>query len=127
MSTYNPDDTRIQDLFDSITNAILTGQDDLVGELLDAANLPPGALDGISSLIYALTHTLAPQKPDERYLRGLRRDLIGTSPSVFDRVLGVPGRVRLATAFAAGLATLMWVARRRDTDSTEVREAATVP
>ncbi|RMG75817.1 MAG: hypothetical protein D6711_05550 [Chloroflexi bacterium] len=105
-------DVELQNLFNDITDAILTGDETTVNQL--APNVP----HEIPLLIHELHTAFQLKQPSDQFVRSLKRDLIGQNYPRTSRVHRLPGRVQLATGIAALVAGLMWVARRRDVRST---------
>ncbi len=101
-------EVEIQNLLDSMTNALLGGQDDHAAHL----SRKDANLTGFMSLILMLQTALKPQQPSDRFMRQLKRDLVGEPSGVLSKLNMLPARVRIATGLAAGIAGIMWISRR---------------
>lgn len=123
MTNSPKDDSTIENLLDSLTNAILMEQD--VDALIQDQPVNPelmSLVDVIRKLSLHLSGFAHQHTPSEPYMQSLKQDLIGTDDTMLSRLRAVPLplRVQIATGLAAIVAGIMFIIRRRmnDTDDT---------
>lgn len=116
-------EVEMQNLLDAITESLNKGQD---GYALRLAQTDP-TVTSLMNVILSLRHAFQPQQPSERFMRQLKRDLAGETPSLIERLAGVPARVHVATGIAAGVAGLMWLSRRQTRDTRKERNEIPLP
>lgn len=124
MSHPEANDTHLQDLMDSITQALLNGHDHLLDRLIQQASQSTAIIDDLVSVASVLRDELVSQHPSDKFTRQLKQDLIGEPDTFVARMRSVPGRVHIATVAAAIIAGLMWITRRRDGGQTSAPEPA---
>ncbi|MCU0480945.1 MAG: hypothetical protein MUE54_07005 [Anaerolineae bacterium] len=118
--THSPkDDSYIENLLDSLTNAVLMEQD--VDALIQDQPQNPeltSLVDVIRKLSLHLSGFSHQHAPEEAYMQSLKQDLIGTDDTMLSRLRAVPLplRVQIATGLAAIVAGIMFIIRRRMND-----------
>ena len=125
MSRNENQETQFEDLLDAITEAMLHDQDD-VSAVMARYSVPATRLDGLVDLIARLNTALTPQQPQDRFVRQLRRDLMGQQTGLLARVRYLPGRVQIAAGLAV-IAGVMLVSRRRGFDIQHTIQDAEIP
>ena len=116
-------EVEMQNLLDAITESLNKGQD---GYALRLAQTDPNTTS-LMNVILSLRHMFKPQQPSDRFMRQLKRDLMGEAPSLVERLAGVPARVHLATGIAAGVAGLMLLLRRNTRDARKQNNEMALP
>ncbi|MFW5692249.1 MAG: hypothetical protein ACOCX3_02735 [Chloroflexota bacterium] len=124
MSRHQASEVKAQNLLDLLTRSVLV-DDEIPSSLLHEANanLPDAAT--LITLIRQLREILVPQQPSDRFMKQLKRDLIGQQDGFMARIQSMPWRVQVATGVAATIAGLMWVASRREQSEELKHEQAT--
>jgi hypothetical protein len=125
MNQFPKDDAQMENLLDSLTNAVLMEQD-LDSLLQDYPKNPElaGLVDVIRKLSLHLSGYAHRHTPSEAFMQSLRHDMASNDDSVLSRLRAVPMplRVQIATGLAAIVAGIMFIARRRMNDSDEIME-----
>ncbi len=106
------EDQNFDELLDAITQAMLAEQDD-VDYILERYAVQGGQVKGLITLVHGLRNLLYAQDPSEKFVKDLKKDLLGQSKGVGARLRAMPARVQLAAGVAAVLAGFMLITRRR--------------
>jgi len=119
--TNNPkDDSYIENLLDSLTNAVLMEQD--VDALIQDQPVNP-ELMSLVNVIRKLSLHLSGyhHAPSDAYIQSVKQNLISEDETMLSRLRAVPLplRVQIATGLAAIVAGIMFILRRRMNDSDE--------
>lgn len=95
---------QMQDILDALTNAILDEQDHNLDDILGQFNVTYEQVSSLVTLIRGLRATLVAQQPSRKFIKHLKRDLLGQS----ERNLGRQVQIAAASlAAAAGVALLV--------------------
>ena len=125
------DDSQLEELLDSLTNAVLMEQD--IDTLLqEYPNNPEfmGLVDVVRKLSLHLGGYAHRHAPQEAFMHALKEDLVGDdAEGVLSRLRAVPLplRVQIATGLAAIVAGIMFLLRRRMSDSDEHMDMEELP
>jgi len=107
----NSEDSQFDDLLDALTDAMLAEQDD-VDHILDRFGTSQQQTNGFIHMIRNLRDAFSPQEPSDKFVKSLKRDLMGQSNGMTARLRGLPARVQVAAGFAL-VAGFMLITRRR--------------
>lgn len=112
MSHYDSSELHMHNLFDAITEALLTGQDEMVEYLIDQSEVSRAKAEELLDVIDGLRASLSSQEPSVQFVRQLKADLTGERAGLVTRIRFLPGRVQIAAGLAlvAGFALIL---RRR--------------
>lgn len=119
--TQSPkDDTYIEDKLDALTNALLMERD--VDALLRDEPVSPelmSLVDIIRKLSLHLSGYAHQHAPSEGFVNTLKADIVNDDEGMLSRLRAVPMplRVQIATGLAAIVAGIMFIMRRRMSDS----------
>jgi hypothetical protein len=120
-------DLQIQNLMDSLTNAVLNNEND-VATILQQYE---GVFDNVGSLlevIHRLHATLSIQEPSKSFIKHLKRDLFDAESRNRTRSFVLPGRVQVAAGVAAVAGVALIAARRYlAEDTSEGAEVSVLP
>ncbi|HYO88680.1 MAG TPA: hypothetical protein VER79_08525 [Candidatus Limnocylindrales bacterium] len=96
--------TPMEDLLSAMTDAVLRGERD-VNRIARRYNVPQAEADRLAPMIYALRDAHCSERPSQRYVRKLKRDLMGAPEyTIVERVRYLPPRVQIAAGVAVGTA-----------------------
>jgi len=126
MSHIENQETQFENLLDAITDAVLHNPDD-VRAVIARHPVPATRLDGLAELIARLNATLTPQQPQDRFVRQLKRDLVGQQSGLLARLRYLPGRVQIAAGLAVIAGGLMLFSRRRGFEIPDTIQDAEIP
>lgn len=115
MSYSASPDPQFDSLLAAVTDAILADEHD-VETIVARYHVPRDQFEGALYLIHRLTDALVMVNPSKRYVRQLRADLIGHTPTygLVSRVRYLPPRVQIAAGLTL-LAGVAFLLRRRMT------------
>lgn len=119
--TQSPkDDTYIEDKLDALTNALLMERD--VDALLRDEPVSPelmSLVDIIRKLSLHLSGYAHQHTPSDSFVHNLKADIVNDDEGMLSRLRAVPMplRVQIATGLAAIVAGIMFIMRRRMSDS----------
>lgn len=112
MTHTQPTDTQMEDLLNSITEALFNEDCDL-DEIISRYEIPRNSVDSFIELIHGLRLSLKPAQPSNEFVKSLKKELVGKESSdVFSRLRGMPGRVQIAAGIAL-VAGFLLISRRR--------------
>jgi len=103
-------DVKMQDLLDAITVALQ--HDDDIDNLIKQSSVPREDIDNFVNIIQSLNTTFTPVKPSAKFANKLHNDLMGTRPTMVNRVRQMPARVHIA-ALVALIAGFVLIGYRR--------------
>jgi hypothetical protein len=96
--------TPMEDLLSAMTDAVLRGERD-VHRLARRYDVPQAEAERLIPMIYALRDAHRSQQPSPRFVRKLKRELMGAPEyTLVERVRYLPPRVQIAAGVAVGTA-----------------------
>ena len=102
-------DLHMQNLMDTLTDAVLNNQDD-VDTILRQYDVPYENVASLIEVIQRLHAALSIQEPSKNFIKHLKRDLFDLQSRGKARSSALPGRVQIAAGVAAGVAAVAGVA-----------------
>ncbi len=120
MTKTPKDDSYIENLLDSLTNAVLMEQD--VDAILQDQPVNPELMSLVNVIRKLSLHLSGYQHaPSDDYVQSVKQNLIGEDETMLSRLRAVPLplRVQIATGLAAIVAGIMFILRRRMNDTDE--------
>jgi hypothetical protein len=112
--THLPIDSRTDDLYDSLTDALFADAQDLT-PILSRFGVAYGQVNDVVPIVRRLHGSMIRVRPSRRYVYRLHRQLVGApvrSQGMIARVRYLPPRVQIAAALAL-VAGAMLIVRRR--------------
>jgi hypothetical protein len=120
MSHHDSSETQMQELLNSVTDALLYGRGD-VDRIIDQGRVPRSRVEDLVELVYSLNMALVSQQPSDRFVKRLKQDLIGQRTGLVNRFRFLPARVQIATGLAL-VAGFVLLTRRRLTPAEDGAE-----
>ncbi|MBZ0275275.1 MAG: hypothetical protein K8I60_03985 [Anaerolineae bacterium] len=112
-------DAQIEDLLAAVTDALLMDDSADLDTIVTQYNVPRSDVAGLVTLISRLHVLLVGARPSSRFVRRLKRDLMGAPErGMVYRIRHLPPRVQIAAGVAL-IAGFMIITRRRMVDDAQ--------